>query len=123
MNIDAAKLYLLGSDISTEESLMNTTLVNAINNRQRVVLMYKDANDSAPVARTFDPWVYGTALLADGKKQEIVGGKIVGEHVARLRLDRVVEVKAILTESSEGPAPAANNSNKAWTWETEFARW
>lgn len=97
---------------------------NAIVNHQRMVILYKDANDDAPVERTFDAWTYGEALLAGGTRQPMIGGKFVGEHVARIKFDRIADVKAILTETSEAPmVPASASSNKGWTWETVYASW
>lgn len=96
---------------------------NAIVNHQRMVILYKDANDDAPVERTFDAWTYGEALLATGTKQAMIGGKFVGEHVARIKFDRISSVKAVLTESSEGPVAPQPGSKKSWNWETVYAQW
>lgn len=97
---------------------------NAIVNHQRMVILYKDANDDTAVERTFDAWTYGEALLASGTKQPMIGGKFVGEHVARIKFDRIESVKALLTESSEAPVVSATpGSKKGWTWETVYASW
>ncbi len=96
---------------------------NAINNRQRMVILYKDANDDVAVERTFDAWTYGEALLASGTKQPMIGGKFVGEHVARIKFERIESVKSVLTESSQGPDPILLGSKRSWNWETVYASW
>ena len=89
-----------------------------------MVILYKDANDGEPVERTFDAWTYGEALLAGGTKQPMVGGMFVGEHVARIKFDRITDVKAVLTEASDAPmVPKTTGTNKSWTWETVYASW
>ncbi|MNK64651.1 hypothetical protein D3C87_839200 [compost metagenome] len=98
-------------------------IINAINNHQRMVILYKDANDDVAVERTFDAWTYGEALLATGTKQPMIGGKFVGEHVARIKFDRIESVKAVLTESAEAPIASTPGSKKGWTWETVYASW
>lgn len=94
---------------------------NAIKNRQRVEILYKKAGEE-PKQRYFDPWICGEALLADGKKP-MVGGYFVGEHVARIPLDRIVEVKALLTEAIAPVGSTTGNDNRSWQWETIYAEW
>jgi predicted DNA-binding transcriptional regulator YafY len=98
-------------------------IVSAIQNKQRMVLLYKDAGDSAPVERTFDAWVFGEALLASGEKQPMIGGFFVGDHVARIRMDRVHDVKMLLNEAANPPTTPTNVSNKRWQWENVYAEW